>query len=74
MLLAGQANDHHWWDGVREDFHTVRSTFTVTAVPVRTPWNATRRYGGPSRGRTRKLYAGRLGPWSDVGRVLSLPS
>jgi hypothetical protein len=28
VLLAGQANDHHWWDGVREDFHTVRSTVT----------------------------------------------
>ncbi|MER5891958.1 alpha/beta fold hydrolase [Streptomyces sp. NPDC001876] len=29
VLLAGQANDHHWWDGVREDFHTVRSTVTL---------------------------------------------
>ncbi|MFK0160480.1 alpha/beta fold hydrolase [Streptomyces sp. NPDC090499] len=29
VLLAGQANDHHWWDGVREDFHTVRSTLTL---------------------------------------------
>jgi pimeloyl-ACP methyl ester carboxylesterase len=29
VLLPGQANDHHWWDGVREDFHTVRSTVTL---------------------------------------------
>ncbi|MGW3204841.1 alpha/beta fold hydrolase [Streptomyces sp. NPDC001135] len=29
ILLAGQANDHHWWDGVRDDFHAVRSTLTV---------------------------------------------
>ncbi|MGW2842046.1 alpha/beta fold hydrolase [Streptomyces sp. NPDC001493] len=29
VLLAGQANDHHWWDGVREDFHSVRSTITL---------------------------------------------
>ncbi|MGN6598319.1 MAG: alpha/beta fold hydrolase, partial [Actinomycetes bacterium] len=20
LLLAGQANSHHWWDGLREDF------------------------------------------------------
>ena len=26
LLLAGQANTHHWWDGVREDFHAARST------------------------------------------------
>ncbi|MFG2311825.1 alpha/beta fold hydrolase [Streptomyces sp. NPDC048566] len=29
VLLAGQANDHHWWDGVREDFHGLRSTITL---------------------------------------------
>lgn len=29
VLLAGQANNHHWWDGVRDDFHTTRSTVTV---------------------------------------------
>ncbi|GAA0394379.1 alpha/beta fold hydrolase [Streptomyces luteireticuli] len=30
VLLAGQANDHHWWDGVREDFHEAgRSTITL---------------------------------------------
>ncbi|MYU21788.1 alpha/beta fold hydrolase [Streptomyces sp. SID8352] len=29
VLLAGQANDHHWWDGVREDFHPLRSTVTL---------------------------------------------
>lgn len=29
VLLAGQANSHHWWDGVREDFHAVRSTLTL---------------------------------------------
>ncbi|MEW9515233.1 alpha/beta fold hydrolase [Streptomyces tubercidicus] len=29
VLLAGQANNHHWWDGVREDFHTTHSTITM---------------------------------------------
>lgn len=29
VLLAGQANNHHWWDGVRDDFHAERSTVTV---------------------------------------------
>jgi pimeloyl-ACP methyl ester carboxylesterase len=29
VLLAGQANDHHWWDGVREDFHATHSTITM---------------------------------------------
>ncbi|MFE7524765.1 alpha/beta fold hydrolase [Kitasatospora sp. NPDC057542] len=29
VLLAGQANNHHWWDGVRDDFHAVRSTITL---------------------------------------------
>jgi pimeloyl-ACP methyl ester carboxylesterase len=26
LLLAGQANNHHWWDGVRDDFHADRRT------------------------------------------------
>ncbi|MCD9879736.1 alpha/beta fold hydrolase [Streptomyces guryensis] len=29
VLLAGQANNHHWWDGVREDFHATHSTITM---------------------------------------------
>ncbi|MGW2331832.1 alpha/beta fold hydrolase [Streptomyces sp. NPDC001700] len=29
VLLAGQANNHHWWDGVRADFHTTHSTLTL---------------------------------------------
>lgn len=29
VLLAGQANSHHWWDGVRDGFHVARSTLTV---------------------------------------------
>lgn len=29
VLLAGQANNHHWWDGVREDFEGVRRTITL---------------------------------------------
>ncbi|WP_406150997.1 alpha/beta fold hydrolase [Streptomyces sp. NBC_01012] len=29
VLLAGQANNHHWWDGVRDDFHAGRSTITL---------------------------------------------
>ncbi|MFD5075758.1 alpha/beta fold hydrolase [Streptomyces sp. NPDC058371] len=28
VLLAGQANNHHWWDGVRDGF-TGRSTLTI---------------------------------------------
>lgn len=29
LLLGGQANNHHWWDGIREDFHTVHRTVTL---------------------------------------------
>ncbi|MFI0737579.1 alpha/beta fold hydrolase [Streptomyces sp. NPDC021100] len=29
VLLAGQANSHHWWDAVRSDFHPARSTITL---------------------------------------------
>lgn len=29
VLLAGQANDHRWWDAVRADFHTARATLTL---------------------------------------------
>jgi 3-oxoadipate enol-lactonase len=29
VLLAGQANNHHWWDAVRADFHATRSTLTL---------------------------------------------
>ncbi len=29
ILLAGQANSHHWWDGVREDFEATRTTITI---------------------------------------------
>ncbi|GAA5210943.1 alpha/beta fold hydrolase [Streptomyces thinghirensis] len=29
VLLAGQANSHHWWDSVRVDFHPVRTTLTL---------------------------------------------
>jgi pimeloyl-ACP methyl ester carboxylesterase len=28
LLIAGQANNHHWWDGVRDDFAGVRTTIT----------------------------------------------
>ncbi|WSC66223.1 alpha/beta hydrolase [Streptomyces anulatus] len=28
LLLAGQSNNHHWWDSVRDDFHGDRSTMT----------------------------------------------
>jgi pimeloyl-ACP methyl ester carboxylesterase len=28
ILLAGQANNHHWRDGVREDFHPPYRTIT----------------------------------------------
>lgn len=29
ILLAGQSNDHHWWDDVRGDFHIARRTITI---------------------------------------------
>ncbi|MDA0564199.1 alpha/beta hydrolase [Streptomonospora sp. S1-112] len=29
VLLAGQANNHHWWDRVRADFHRTRATITL---------------------------------------------
>lgn len=29
LLIAGQANNHHWWDGVRDDFADVRTTITL---------------------------------------------
>jgi pimeloyl-ACP methyl ester carboxylesterase len=29
LLLAGQANNHHWWDGVRDDFAHIRTTITL---------------------------------------------
>lgn len=29
VLLAGQANSHLWWESVRADFHSARSTLTL---------------------------------------------
>lgn len=29
LLLAGQANNHHWWDGPREDFDATHRTITM---------------------------------------------
>ncbi|MEU1625385.1 alpha/beta fold hydrolase [Streptomyces sp. NPDC020096] len=29
VLLAGQANNHHWWDHVRADFHATHRTITL---------------------------------------------
>ena len=29
LLLAGQANSHHWWDGLREDLDADRTTVTL---------------------------------------------
>ncbi|MFJ1747078.1 alpha/beta fold hydrolase [Streptomyces sp. NPDC088116] len=29
LLLAGQANNHRWWDGIREDFHATHGTITM---------------------------------------------
>ncbi|MFE9581596.1 alpha/beta fold hydrolase [Nocardia sp. NPDC006044] len=29
ILLAGQANNHHWWDGIRTDFETRYRTITL---------------------------------------------
>jgi hypothetical protein len=29
VLLAGQANNHTWWNAAREDFHATRTTVTT---------------------------------------------
>jgi pimeloyl-ACP methyl ester carboxylesterase len=29
LLLAGQANNHRWWDGIRDDFAAIRTTITL---------------------------------------------
>ncbi|MFC7304284.1 alpha/beta fold hydrolase [Streptomyces monticola] len=29
VLLSGQANNHHWWDEVRDDFHADHTTITL---------------------------------------------
>ncbi|HJP73886.1 MAG TPA: alpha/beta fold hydrolase [Pseudonocardiaceae bacterium] len=29
VLLSGQANNHHWWDGVREDFDDEHTTISL---------------------------------------------
>ncbi|HEX4226193.1 MAG TPA: alpha/beta fold hydrolase [Pseudonocardiaceae bacterium] len=29
VLLAGQSNSHHWWDGVREDFDEDHTTISI---------------------------------------------
>ncbi|MEU9121129.1 alpha/beta fold hydrolase [Streptomyces sp. NPDC048506] len=29
VLLQGQANNHHWWDPVRADFHVTHTTITL---------------------------------------------
>jgi len=29
LLIAGQSNNHHWWDGIRDDFHDVHRTITL---------------------------------------------
>ncbi|KUJ39633.1 alpha/beta hydrolase [Streptomyces albus subsp. albus] len=29
VLLAGQANNHHWWDGIRDDFEVAHRTITL---------------------------------------------
>lgn len=29
VLLAGQANTHHWWDHIRDDFHPAHRTITL---------------------------------------------
>ncbi|GGU70884.1 alpha/beta hydrolase [Streptomyces albospinus] len=29
VLLQGQANNHHWWDPIRADFHTTHATITL---------------------------------------------
>lgn len=34
VLPAGQADDHHGWAGVRDDFHADRSTLTLDGLGV----------------------------------------
>lgn len=40
VLLAGQANNHHWWDGQRADFHATHTTLTMD-------WRGTGESGKP---------------------------
>ncbi|MGW0782777.1 alpha/beta fold hydrolase [Streptomyces sp. NPDC002913] len=50
VLLAGQANNHHWWDGVREDFHSIRSTITLD-------WRGTGASDAPREGWSTRRFA-----------------
>ncbi|MCP2169367.1 alpha/beta fold hydrolase [Goodfellowiella coeruleoviolacea] len=42
VLLAGQANNHHWWDPVRADFHATHRTITLD-------WRGTGESDSPDR-------------------------
>ena len=50
VLLAGQANNHHWWDGVRDDFHAHRSTVTLD-------WRGTGESDKPDRPYSTEVFA-----------------
>ncbi|WP_327370943.1 alpha/beta fold hydrolase [Streptomyces sp. NBC_01217] len=50
VLLAGQANNHHWWDAVREDFCDVRTTVTID-------YRGTGDSDRPARGYSTKTFA-----------------
>lgn len=50
VLLAGQANTHHWWDGVRDDFHAAHSTVTLD-------YRGTGDSGKPDRPYSTELFA-----------------
>ena len=50
VLLAGQANSHHWWDGVRDDFIGTRRTITVD-------YRGTGNSGKPDSGYSTRIFA-----------------
>ncbi|GAB3959627.1 alpha/beta hydrolase [Actinoallomurus acanthiterrae] len=50
VLLAGQANNHHWWDGVREDFHATHRTITLD-------YRGTGNSGKPEDGYSTEVFA-----------------
>jgi pimeloyl-ACP methyl ester carboxylesterase len=51
LLLAGQANNHHWWDAVRGDFHPLRRTITLD-------WRGTGDSDGPDEEYGTEQFAG----------------
>ncbi|MEQ3553638.1 alpha/beta hydrolase [Pseudonocardia nematodicida] len=50
VLLAGQANNHHWWDDVRADFEATHTTITLD-------YRGTGRSDSPREGYSTEIFA-----------------